>query len=91
MWNFSGSSPITGWTFLAMGLYFFLADKKRSVYGTTQSEGEVVEGEVVEGEVVEGEVVEGEVVEGEVVESAGVWKVLYKVDNRVSGKSQADK
>jgi hypothetical protein len=53
-----------------MGLYFFLADRKRSVYGVRQSEGEVVKGEVVE--------------------LAGVWMVLYKVDDGVSGKSQAD-
>jgi hypothetical protein len=52
MQNFSGNSPITGWTFLATGLYFFLADRKRSVYGARWSEGEVVEGEVIEGEVV---------------------------------------
>jgi hypothetical protein len=32
---------------LAMGLYFFLADKKRSVYGARRSEGKVIEGEVV--------------------------------------------
>jgi hypothetical protein len=81
MRNVLGNSPITGWTFLVMGLYFFLADRKRSVYGARRSEGEVVEGEVVE----------GEVIEGEVVESAGVWMVLYKVDDGVSGKSQADK
>jgi hypothetical protein len=48
MRNFSGNSPIAGWTFLAMGLYFFLADRKRSVYGARRSEGEVVEGGVVE-------------------------------------------
>jgi hypothetical protein len=48
MRNFSGNSPITGWTFLATGLYFLLVDRKRSVYGTRRSEGEVVEGEVVE-------------------------------------------
>jgi hypothetical protein len=33
---------------LATGLYFFLADRKRLVYGARQSEGEVIEGEVVE-------------------------------------------
>jgi hypothetical protein len=31
MRNFSGSSPITGQTFLVMGLYFLLVDRKRSV------------------------------------------------------------
>jgi hypothetical protein len=31
--NFSGSSQINGRTFLVMGLYFFLVDRKRSVYG----------------------------------------------------------
>jgi hypothetical protein len=31
MQNFSGSSSITGQTFLATGLYFFLVDRKRSV------------------------------------------------------------
>jgi hypothetical protein len=48
MRNFSGNSPMMGWTFLVTGLYFFLADRKRSVYGARQSEGEVVEGEVIE-------------------------------------------
>jgi hypothetical protein len=48
MRNFSGNSPMTGRTFLVMGLYFFLADRKRSVYGARRSEGEVVEEEVVE-------------------------------------------
>jgi hypothetical protein len=48
MQNFSGNSPITGQTFLVMGLYFFLVDRKRSVYGARRSEGEVVEGEVIE-------------------------------------------
>jgi hypothetical protein len=27
IWNFLGNSPITGQTFLVMGLYFFLVDK----------------------------------------------------------------
>jgi hypothetical protein len=48
------------------GLYFLLADRKRSVYGARWSEGEVVE-------------------------SAGVWTVLYKVNDGVSGKLHADK
>jgi hypothetical protein len=48
MRNFSGNSPITGRTFLATGLYFFLADRKRSVYGVRCPEGEVVVCEVVE-------------------------------------------
>jgi hypothetical protein len=43
MQNFSGNSPMTGWTFLATGLYFFLAVRKRSIYGARWSEGEVVE------------------------------------------------
>jgi hypothetical protein len=48
MRNFSGNSPMMGRTFLATGLYFFLADRKRLVYGARWSEGEVVEEEVVE-------------------------------------------
>jgi hypothetical protein len=34
---------------------------------------------------------EGGVIEREVVESAGVWTVLYKVNDGVSGKSHVDK
>jgi hypothetical protein len=48
MQNFSGNSLMIGQTFLATGLYFVLADRKRLVYGARRSEGEVVEGEVVE-------------------------------------------
>jgi hypothetical protein len=62
-------------------LYFFLADRKGSVYGARWLECKVVEGKVVE----------GKFIEGKFVKSAGVWMVLYKVDDGVSGKSQADK